>query len=212
VGLEDAERSVGGLADVAGDVVLDPPLQLAPRLLVPRVHVPEGLVDDLGVVGELAELEDQHPGMLAIDEQHPDGLVVVEHGLELADRGGPADDQLVADGQGQGQRRPEALRLAGEHRQPPRAGAVDPGRDVALDGDEVGPATGALPVGPGQGVAHEAVQLLLVLRPSGEAPPVHVEVAAGDHARPRAEGGQLADLVVGEGGGQDAHPRRVGPR
>ena len=59
-------------------VVLDLGRAVPPGLFVLVVDVPQQFVDQLGVIGQLPHLEDQHRGGLPVDEEHADGLVVVE--------------------------------------------------------------------------------------------------------------------------------------
>ncbi len=61
-------------------------------LLVPAGHV---LRARLAVLGYLAHVYDEYPGLLLIDQQHRIALVPLEHVQEWLDIRRPVDDYLV---------------------------------------------------------------------------------------------------------------------
>ena len=87
------------------------------------------LVGVLAVVDQLAQLEHVHAGPLAIDEQHADPFVLLEHRFELADARHGLDDELAGDPHRQLEDLPQATGGAREHRQPTR-GAPGQAADV----------------------------------------------------------------------------------
>jgi hypothetical protein len=99
---------------------------------------PRERVEQLGGLHELAELVDEHPGPLLVGEQEAEALVLVDHGLELADRRRVVHDHLVPDGHGEFDHVPEVVGGAGEERDASRLRAVDARSQVLLHPLQVG--------------------------------------------------------------------------
>ena len=95
----------------------------APLALAAAVVVARQLVEELGAVDQQAELEHEELGPLLVGEQHADGLVLLHHRLELADRGRVVDHEARAHRLGQLDHLPEVGGGAGEDRQAPRGAA-----------------------------------------------------------------------------------------
>ena len=127
--LVHAEGRRRGPADVLAVAVLDLGRAVAPGLLVLVVDVPQQVVDQLGVVDQLPDLEHEHAGPLPVDQQHADRLVVVQSRLQLADGRGVIDDELAPHRHRQGEDRPEAVGRTGEHGHAAGPGPVE----AALD-------------------------------------------------------------------------------
>ena len=86
------EGDLGRVAEVLLGVGLEGVgVVAAPVALAAGVVVAGQLLEQLGALDQLAELEHEHAGPLAVGEQHADGLVLAEHRLELADRGHVVD-------------------------------------------------------------------------------------------------------------------------
>ena len=82
------------------------------------VATPGRGVEDLGVLGELPQLEAEQPGPLAVDQHHREPLVGLEDRLQGPDVGRVAHHHPVADGQGRLDDLEEAVGRAGEEGHP----------------------------------------------------------------------------------------------
>ena len=100
---------------MSGDVDVVAHLILDPIALV--VLMAGQLVEALALVDQLAQLEHEEPGPLAVSKQHGKALVLGENRLQLAHLGSVVDDQPVANRNRQLEQPPEVLGAAREHRQ-----------------------------------------------------------------------------------------------
>jgi hypothetical protein len=92
------EGGLGGMAHVLARQVVDVMLDTATGQMAAGVVVTGQLLEELRMLDQLAELEDEDPRVLLVDQEHTDRLGVLQQELELVDRGSMADQHLVPDG------------------------------------------------------------------------------------------------------------------
>jgi hypothetical protein len=203
--LQLAERHLGGVLQVAvgdlGAVTLDvrPP---APLDRMPRLVAASGDgVEDLGVLGQLPELEAEQPGPLPVDEHHGEAVIGLEDRLQGPHVRGVVDRDLVARRQGRLHHLEEAVGRAGEEGQAPHPGPVEatphPGGDAVEVGGHGADRLGAEPGGLVPAFTDEVLELCLVVGVAGVAAAVDVEIAAGHHAGAPVAG-QRPDPVLAD--------------
>ena len=203
--LQLGERHLGGVLQVpVGDLLvvpLDVPAPAPLGRVAGLVPAPGDGVEDLGVLGELAELEAEQPGPLPVDEHDGEPFVGLEDRLQRPDVGRVVHDHAVADGQRRLHDVEEPVGRAGEEGQAPHPGTVEPAAHPGGDAVEVGGhRPGRLGPEPGgllPGLPEEVVQLRLVVGGAHLAAPVDVEVAARHHVA-GAMAGQFPDPVLAD--------------
>ena len=206
-GVAEVRRGQG--LDMAGDVTL--------VAVAPTVVVAGQLVEQIAVVDQLPQLEHQHAGPLAVDEQHPDALVLLGDRLELGHRRSLVDHHLAAHRNRQRHHLPEPVGRAGEHDQAAGRRTVDPGPHVLLEALEVAlQRRGAARLRPGR--PQHPLELELVVAVAGQTPPVDIEVAGRHRSIDAPEPGQLANGGLGDhshgasvGSGPPARPGTCAP-
>ena len=99
--LKDGQRHFGGVTQVLVLQRVTVMGDVAALFLASRVVITRQLVEKLGVVDEIAELEHEHPSPLRVGQQHTECGRVFDDGFELTDRGHVVDDHLVLHGHGQ---------------------------------------------------------------------------------------------------------------
>jgi hypothetical protein len=107
-----------------------------PRLdedMSPDVLATGDLIEHLAAIDELAELEDQHAGSLAIGEKDAEALILIEHGFELTNVRRRLDDDLTRHSHRKLDHLPQPVRRAREERQPAHTRPVEATAHVALD-------------------------------------------------------------------------------
>jgi hypothetical protein len=197
------EGDLGGVAQVLVGVGLEGVrVVAAPVALAPGTGVPGDGLEQLGPVDQLAQLEDEHAGPLAVGQQDTDRLVLPQHRLELADRRHVVDHHPGRDRDRQLDDLPEAVGGAGEDGQPPGAGPIDAAPDQPLDLRQVG-LHRCLPVRPRPRPFEDHLDLVFEVLVAGDAPAVDVEVAGRDRRPFPLHGGQLPDPSFGD----DRHGR-----
>ena len=180
-------------------------LGVRPRGGVTAVEVASGvvvarpLVEQLRVVHQLAEVEHQDAGSLAVGQQHGESVEALRHRLELADRGRVVDHHPAAHRDRQRDHLPEVMGRAGEDGQPAGGGPVDAAAHVVLDALEVACHRGRA-VRPGSGRSQDPLELVLAVGPATQTPPVHIEVATGHRGVLPPEPGQLTNGSFGDHG------------
>ncbi len=197
--LEHAERHVGGVAQMLAGSGRHVVASLVLGVAVVVVVAPGQPVEQSGRLDQLAQLEHEHPGALAIDEEDPEALVLVDHLLELAHARGVIDHHLASDGHGQLDHSPELVRRAREHGEPPGARAVEAPLDVLLDPAQIAGHRGSTVLA-GAGHPQQPVELsnhVLVADPAG---PVDVEIERRHRCELPSEARELTHLLLGDGG------------
>jgi hypothetical protein len=150
------------------------------------------LVEDLAAIDELAELEDQHAGSLAIGEKHAEALILIEHGFELTNVRRGLDDDLTRHPHRELDHLPKSFRRAREEREPAHARPIEATAHVVLDALQVashGPRVISVELGPRS--AQQKVEFVQVVLVPRESPSVDIEVTAGH--------GSVAPPVSGKG-------------
>ncbi|MDZ7734010.1 MAG: hypothetical protein U5R31_13900 [Acidimicrobiia bacterium] len=103
--LEDRPGDRRGVAQVLMGELFDVMRRVAALLLPTFVVVPRELLEELGPVDQLAELEHEQARPLPVGEQHAEAVELLEHALELAD-GGQVVDHAAGRGPAPGTRPP----------------------------------------------------------------------------------------------------------
>src|SRR3546814_17941569 len=95
--LPEVEGGAGRVAQVLRRELVDVRVGRAPLPHAADVVVARELVDQLGALHELTELEDEEPGDLPVGEQDADRLVLLQDRLELSDGRSGVDDEVRSD-------------------------------------------------------------------------------------------------------------------
>ncbi len=199
LGLEHGEGHVRGSAQMCGHLGVGARRGVATVEVTVGVVVAGPLVEQLGVVDQLTEVEHQDAGSLAVGQQHGEAVEALGHRFELAHRRRLVDHHPAAHRHRQGDHLPEVMGRAGEDGQPPRGGAVDATAHILLDALEVAGHRGRT-VRPGSSGAQDPFELVLAVGPATQTPPVHIEVATGHRGILPPEPGQFANGSFGDDG------------
>ena len=193
------ERHPGGVAQVLLGVGLHDLFEVATAVaLAADVEIPGHRLEQLRPLRELAQLEHEHAGPLAVRQQDAHGLVLAQQNLQLAHRRDVVDHHPAVHRHGQLDHLPEPVGPTREDRQSPDAGPVDAAVDVLLDAMQV-TKNGSLAVGPGPSVLEQDVDLVLEVTLAGHPPSVDVEVTGCDRCSLPLDRCQLANRGFGHG-------------
>jgi hypothetical protein len=197
------EGDLGSVAEVLAGVGLEGVrVVAAPVALAPGAGVAGDGLEHLRPIDQLAQLEHEHAGPLAVGQEDSDGLVLAQDRLELADRRDVVDHHPGRHGHRQLDDLPQSVGGAGEDRQAPRARPVDAAADQPLDLRQVG-LHRCLPVRPRPGPLQDHLDLVLEVLVAGDPSAVDVEVTGRDRCPLPLHRSQLPDPSFGD----DRHGR-----
>ena len=195
--LEHLERDISCVPDVLQhelfDVVLG--LVVADQIaFTDRVVLARLGLEQLGMVDQLAELEDEHPRPLLVDEQHTEAVEFLHERFELTDRRRAVDHHTARHRHRQRNHLEQVTGRTREDREPTRLRSIESVAHVPLDLREVRRGRVAASV-----AAHgpqEVIELGLDVLATHMTTSVHIEITGDDGGPATSETGQLADGVL----------------